>query len=153
MEDPRSSKLVAYRTSVRWEHNRSGELSSPLRSRRAPLEIDLGGPGEHWTPGELLVGAVESCTMATVLALARRSGLPLAAVASNAIGTLEADKIGYAFTTITLSLHVTVYSEEDRERVAALIRQAHESCFVCRSLNTVVNIDYTIDVAAVHDAE
>ena len=149
MDAPRSSRSVAYRTSLQWEHTRSGELYSPLHPHRAPLEIDLGGPGEHWTPGELLLGSVEACTMATILALARKSGLPFAAVSSNATGTLESDKVGYAFTTIALSIHATVYAEEDREPAAALIRQAHETCFVTRSLNTDVTLDYTIEVTAV----
>lgn len=152
MNEPRSSQPIAYRTSLRWEHNREGELASSLHPHRPPLHIDLGGPGDHWTPGELLVGAVESCTVATLLALARRSGLMLAACSSNATGTLEADKHGYSFSVIALSIHVTVTTETDRERAAAIIRQAEETCFVCRSLNTNVTVDYTIEVVGSPDA-
>lgn len=146
MNEPLSSRPVLYRTSLKWTHDRSGELASPLMPHRPPLHIDLGGPGEQWTPGELLVGAVESCMVATILALARRNGLGLRAYTSNATGMLEADKHGYSITAVALAIHVTVAHEDDRERAGVILQQAEEMCFVCRSLKTNVTVDYTIEV-------
>jgi len=48
-------------------------------SHRTPIAVataaDSGGPGDGWTPEELLVGALETCMTASFHALARQSGM------------------------------------------------------------------------------
>jgi peroxiredoxin-like protein len=139
-------RTYTYRTWLSWSGQR-GELDA---AARAPLPVALptefGGPGDQWSPEELLVGATETCMMATFTALARRRGLELASCRSSATGTLGRTDAGFAFTSITISLQIRVYTEEARARAAALVEDAHRACFVAGSLRCPVSVDHTVEL-------
>ena len=135
-----------YHTWLTWV-DRGGTLTA---RDGAPVPVavprDFGGPGNAWSPEELLVGATESCMMATFVALAKRRGLALARCQSSASGTLGRVATGLAFTGISIVLRISVRSESDRALAAAVAEQAHGACFVAGSLRCPVALDYTIDV-------
>ena len=135
-----------YHTWLTWL-DRGGTLTA-REGPPVPVAVprDFGGPGDAWSPEELLVGATETCMMATFAALAKRRGLAVARCQSSASGTLGRAPSGLAFTGISIVLRISVRAESDRALAAAVAEQAHGACFVAGSLRCPVALDYTIDV-------
>jgi len=135
-----------YHTWLSWS-DRRGTLTA---RDGAPILVtvprDFGGPGDAWSPEELLVATTETCMMATFATLAKRRGLALAHCQSSASGTLGRSTTGLAFTGISIVLRISVRSESDRALAATVAEQAHCACFVAGSLRCPVALDYTIDV-------
>ena len=150
---PPADRTHSYHTWLNWSDGR-GALAArgrPLLPVAVPREF--GGPGDEWSPEELLVGATEACMMATFTALAKRRGLLLAGCHSSATGTLGRSPAGFAFTGVSIALRIAVRSEGDRAVAAAVAEQAHSACFIGSTLRCPVALDYTIEVAeAVGDA-
>lgn len=150
MHEPQPKSSFIYRTSLVWRRGRIGDLVAAAHPDNAIIRVDLGGPGQEWTPGELFVGSIEGCVVATLLALSHRHGLMLASWSSSAAGTIEGDTRGFAFTSIAVSVRLTLYREEDRALASQLLARAHESCFLMRSLNVPITLDYSIELTTEH---
>jgi organic hydroperoxide reductase OsmC/OhrA len=104
-----------------------------------------GHPG-FWTPEDLLVAAVNSCTMMTFLSAAAREKIALASYEADAQGTLETAEGTFRFTRVVLRPRIVVAREEDRERAASAFRKAEAGCLVTSSLTTVVEGEPRIEV-------
>lgn len=66
----------SYEVNLHWDSERKGTLSSPV----LPTKIEVATPPDFpkgmkdiWSPEHLFVGAVNSCLMATFLAVAENS--------------------------------------------------------------------------------
>lgn len=148
MHEAHPKSVFYYRTSLVWERGRIGDLISAAHPEHTTIRVDLGGPGKEWTPGELFVGSIEGCMVATLLSLAHREGVSIAAWSSSAVGTIEGDAQGFAFSSIAVSVRLTLYREEDRALASRLLVRAHETCFLMRSLTVPVTLDYSIEMSA-----
>lgn len=148
MHEAHPKSAFTYRTSLIWERGRIGDLISATHPENTTIRLDLGGPGKEWTPGELFVGSIEGCMVATLLSLAHKHGLAISGWSSSASGTIEGGVHGFAFTSIAVAVRLTLYREEDRTLAAQLLVQAHESCFLMRSLSVPVTLDYSIEMTA-----
>lgn len=130
---PRSK--MTFETSCRWTGGRSGliqagdKVALPVSS---PTEYS--GDDTKWSPEELLVGAVESCTMATFLALAERTGLPVAWYSSISEGFLERVDGKYRMTRVIVRPMVALRPGESADLALQLLRKAHDQCFIGNSL-------------------
>jgi peroxiredoxin-like protein len=130
-----------YRTSIAWVGGRAGELRASGKSAfRVSSPPEFQGEAGTWSPEDLLVAAVNACTMTTFLALAKRSSLPVVAYESNATGLLESTDEGYRFTKVTVSPTITVESVNDVEWAEDLIEEAHRKCLVGNSLRARVDV-------------
>jgi peroxiredoxin-like protein len=113
----------------------------------------LGEPG-RWTPEHFLVAAVASCFVSTFSGIAEKSRLGFASFHLDAEGVLGNEDGTWRFTEIELRPIVTIFKEEDRERVIRLLEKAEKSCLIARSLqcNVVlfpaVKIDEELSVLA-----
>jgi organic hydroperoxide reductase OsmC/OhrA len=123
------------------EQNAEGMLESvdvPAVIVGPPPQFD-GRPGHH-SPEDLLLAAVASCHMTTLVALARRKGLPLKTYAVTASGTLEKTRDGLRFTSIRL--HVEASTDPGREAdLEQLIDLAENHCIVSNALRLDVELD------------
>jgi organic hydroperoxide reductase OsmC/OhrA len=99
-----------------------------------------------WTPEDLFVAAVETCTMVTFLAFAQRLNLPFVSYASSAEGTLEFVQGGYQFTKIVLRPTIAVTSAEAVDQVKHALEDAHQKCLVANSIKAAVILQPTITV-------
>lgn len=146
---PARAKSWTYDTSLSWSQELEGELAStglPGMAFGAPPEF--GGKAGRWGPETLLLGAVESCTLLTFLALARRNGVQCSAYRSSAVGTLAADAEGLIrFTEVKIRPVVQVKSQADAETVRAIFQDVPRRCFIGASLKTEPHIELTVEVA------
>jgi len=147
---PPRAKSWTYETNLNWTQELEGALASdglPGLGFGAPPEF--GGKPGLWGPETLLLGATESCTLLTFLALSRRKGVQFSAYRSSTVGTLAADSEGdIRFTEIIIRPVVQVKSEADADAVRALFQDVPKRCFISCSLKTEPRIDLTVEVAS-----
>lgn len=114
-----------------------------LAPPRAPIAIgappQFGGSQDVWSPEELLVGAVLECLWTTFEAYARHGGLEVRAWQGTGTGVLDKGRGGPAFTSITLTVDMTV-AAADQERARQILARAEEHCLVSRALSVPVSV-------------
>jgi peroxiredoxin-like protein len=140
-------RIYTYSTDVVKIAERAGVLSSKGKEEfriASPPEFK-GEPGV-WTPEDLFVASVDTCTMLTFLALANRNSLVVHEYRSQATGVLEPLNGKFQFSKVTLRPNVTVDQAEEVEKAKRLLKEAHASCFVANSITTEVIIEPTIEV-------
>jgi organic hydroperoxide reductase OsmC/OhrA len=145
---PTKTKRWTYDTSLSWSQELEGELASPGLSGLAfGAPPEFGGKPGRWGPETLLLGAVESCTLLTFLALARRKGVVCTAYRSSAVGTLAADEEGLIrFTEVVIRPVVRVKQPADEETVRTLFQDVPKRCFIGASLKAEPRIEPVVEV-------
>ncbi len=145
---PTRTKSWTYDTSLSWSQELEGELAStglPGMAFGAPPEF--GGKAGRWGPETLLLGAVESCTLLTFLAMARRKSVQCSAYRSSAVGTVAADAEGLIrFTEVIIRPVVRLKSPADEEAVRAIFQEVPRRCFIGASLKAEPRIELTVEV-------
>ncbi len=110
-----------------------------------PREFD--GPGDRWSPEDLLVAAVADCFILTFRSIAKMSKLSWEAIECRAEGALDrVDKV-MQFTEIHLFAKLTVNAEADAEKAKQLMQKAEAVCLITNSLKTKVHLEAEVVVA------
>lgn len=104
-----------------------------------PLEFD--GPGDAWSPEQLLLAAVQACFLLTFRAVAQASRLEFASIAVEAEGVV--DRVGgrTRFTEIVLRPRVALPAGTDWVRVQRALEKAERACLVSASLDTPIRLE------------
>ncbi len=139
------SKTYTYKTSLRWEGEKRGTISTPGKtdiSVATPPEFK--GPEGIWSPEDLFVASVNICLMTTFLAFIDRAGLVPLEYHSDAEGTLELGSTGFSFTKIILRPTIVVKTEEDRSKAQELIEKAEKNCLISNSIKAQVHLEVNI---------
>ena len=114
---------------------------------RPPIVVgappQFGGTDQVWGPEELLVGAALECLWTTFEAYASHDKLELEGWQSTGVGILEKGPTGPVFTSITLSVEMTV-AAADVERAQRLLASAEKHCIVSNALRVAVTVEATI---------
>jgi peroxiredoxin-like protein len=132
-------KVFHYQVKSRWSGQRRGHLSAagkPELEVASPPEFK-GHPG-IWTPEDLLVAAVNACTMTTFLAFAARKEIEPVSYECDATGTLEMVEGKFQFSQVVLHPRIVVARDEDVSRVLAAFHDAEAACLVANSMRTKV---------------
>lgn len=139
-------KTFTYQTSCRWTNGRSGLMSSPDKADLAVSSPpEFKGDPSKWSPEELLVAAVESCTMATFLAYAERWELPIEGYFSSAEGLMEWIGDTYRFSRITVSPTIVIGAGASTEEAFEVLKAAKPHCFISNSLSAEVWFEPTVE--------
>ncbi len=118
----------------------SGELEKLQIA--APKEFD--GPGDKWSPEELLIASVADCLILTFRAIANASGLEWKNLTCEAKGTLDRiDKIT-KFTEIHVKASLQINSPSDEEKALRLLEKAEKNCLITNSLAADIHLDATV---------
>lgn len=138
-----------HRYEVRVEGGTGGAIVSaaprPEFRGGAPEEFD--GRNDWWSPEHLLLSAVALCLKTTFEAFAKRKGVAALAYGSRAEGTLDKTPQGLAFTSIVVSVELTV-DAADVTRAEETLRSAKDHCIVSNALKTPVQLLVTVKSAA-----
>jgi len=155
------SKHHSYRVSVSWTGNRGEGTSgyraydrshevtagprdqapdSRARGRPRPIEASsdpaFRGDAGRWNPEQLLTAALAQCHMLWYLHLCAVAGVVVTAYWDDAVATMTEDADGGGcFTEVVLRPRVTVSSPDMIEKANGIHRDAHEKCFIARSVN------------------
>jgi peroxiredoxin-like protein len=103
-----------------------------------PPEFD--GPGDAWSPEQLLVAAVESCFLFTLRAVAAASKIEFIALELSGEGKLAYTAGVTRFTEIVLKPVVTLQPGADRTKAERALKKSAKVCFVSASLSIPVRV-------------
>ena len=127
-------------------YSRNHELSAPGKPVLAgSSDPAFRGDPSRYNPEEMLVGALSSCHMLWYLHLCAVNQVVVEEYRDDACGLMQehADGAG-EFTEVTLRPQVVVGAGSDVAVAARLHEQAHEMCYVARSVNFPVKHEAVI---------
>jgi len=144
-----------YRVRVAWTGNRgTGTSSFRDYSRdheiaaegKAPIagssDPSFRGDPARWNPEELLVAALSACHKLWYLGLCAQAGVVVTAYEDDAEGVMAEEPGGAGqFLSVTLHPRVTLAPGADIGLAKALHHEAHEKCFIARSVNFPVGCE------------
>ena len=104
-----------------------------------PLEFD--GPGDAWSPEQLLLAAVQSCFLMTFRAVAAASGIDFTSLRVEAEGTVDRVNGRTRFTEIVLRPRVVAPAGMDAVRLRRALEKAEHVCLVSASLSTPIRLE------------
>ena len=107
----------------------------------------FGGPGDQWSPEDLLVAAVADCFVLSFRAIARASKLEWTSIRCEVTGTLDKVERSIEFTAFTVHAHLTIPAGTDEGRAQRLLEKAEASCLVTNSLKAEPHLETTIETA------
>ncbi len=143
--------MYVFETKVAWQRGKEYSLTSkdcPPISAATPPEF--GGPEGRWSPESLLVAAVQSCSLSTLLYFVERFKIDLVASESVAKGTIEKTEKGERFTGIEVDMTVTVADSATAAKVEALRLQekVEKYCLVSAALAVPVSVRLLVIASA-----
>ena len=137
-----------YTTTVTWENDRIGNLSSPTLPDikvATPPEFPKGAPN-IWSPEHLFVASVNICLMTTFLAIAENSKFEFNSFKSEATGKLEKVDGKFIISEIELKPTITIQDEGKREKAIRLIEKSEAACLISNSAKSKIILNPTINI-------
>jgi organic hydroperoxide reductase OsmC/OhrA len=132
-----ASAVASVEGEVRLE---SGDLP-PLITAPPP---EFGGPGGHWSPETLCVGAVADCFVLTFRALARVAKLPWSTLRCEVEGTLDRVERATQFTAFVVRATLQVPAGTDETRARAMLERAEQTCLISQSLKAHARVEAVV---------
>ncbi len=99
-----------------------------------PKEFD--GPGNQWSPEQLLTAAVTDCFVLSFRAIAAASKYPWVSLEATTRGTLDRVDGRMRFTRFDTHAKLHVHTGADVERAKKLMEKAEANCLVANSLSS-----------------
>jgi organic hydroperoxide reductase OsmC/OhrA len=125
-----------YSRGHRWLFDGGIEVPASASPHVVPLPMSIDAAVD---PEEAFVASLSSCHMLFFLSIAAKRGLVVESYRDEAVGVLGKDAAGkMAMTLVTLRPEVR-FSGDPRPQaseVAVLHHEAHEACFIARSVKT-----------------
>ena len=115
--------------------------SSGVPDLATAAPTDFGGPGDAWSPEQLLVAAVEACFLLTFRALAQASRIEFTSLAVDGEGIVDRADGGMRFTEIILRPRIALPAGADLTRVRRALEKAEKTCLVSASLSTPIRLE------------
>lgn len=117
----------------------------PTLASAPPTEF--GGPGDQWSPEDLLVATVADCFVLSFRAIAAASKVNWSELTCDAVGTLDRVERDVRFTEFTITAKLTIAADQDEARAQRSLEKAEKMCFITNSLNAKVHLDATVETA------
>jgi peroxiredoxin-like protein len=115
--------------------------SSGVPDLRTAPPLDFGGPGDAWSPEQLLLAAVEACFLLTFRSVAQASRLEFVSLSVEAEGVVDRVEGVTRFTEIVLRPRVALPAGTDWVRVQRALEKAERVCLVSASLDTPIRLE------------
>lgn len=105
---------------------------------------EFGGPGNLWSPEDLLVGAVADCFVLSFRAIAAASKFEWTSLKCNVDGTLDKVERAVQFTEIKVNAELVIPEGADADRAQKLLEKAEQTCFITNSLKADPHLEAKI---------
>jgi peroxiredoxin-like protein len=109
-----------------------------------PAEFD--GPGDLWSPEDLLVAAVADCFILSFRAISKMSKLPWESLECRVEGTLDRVDRLTQFTEFKMFAKLTIGDEQDKDKAERLLQKAEDTCLISNSLKAVPHLETEVVV-------
>ena len=120
--------------------------SSELPRIQSAPPAEFGGPGDQWSPEDLLVAAVADCFVLSFRAIAAASKFEWSDLTCSVTGTLDKVERAMQFTEFTVQAKLSVSADADQNRAKRLLEKSEQACFITNSLNTTPHLEIEIVV-------
>ena len=143
--------MATSRTELKWQKDRQAAVTArdnpPLQVAPPP---EFGGPERTWNPEELFVASIQSCLMITLLHLAERFGLSLAAYTSTAESTMEKTPDGMRITGAEVHIEIAWADDESLAKAESLGLKAklEKYCPISNALSCPLSVQIEMQKAA-----
>lgn len=118
-----------------------------LPSLEVAPPLNFGGPGDKWSPEDLLMAAVADCLILSFRAVARASQLEWLNLECEASGTLDRIERKTRFTHIATRAKLTIPASMDSEKALKLLHKAEATCLISNSLSCACELECEIVIA------
>ena len=108
----------------------------------------LNGPGDAWSPEELLLAAVESCFLFTLRAVARLAKLEFVNLQLDTEGVVDRQDRVTRFTEIAVRATLTVPPGTARAAALEVLEKTKGVCLVSASISTPIRLEVDIQGVA-----
>ncbi len=138
-----------YTTTVNWEKDRIGNLSSPTLPDikvATPPEFPKGSPN-IWSPEHMFVASANICLMTTFLAIAENSKFDFKSFSSEATGKLEKVDGKFMISEIEFKPVVTIDDESKKDKAIRLIEKSEMACLISNSMKSKMILTPTVEIA------
>ena len=115
--------------------------ASGLPDLRTAPPVGFDGPGDAWSPEQLLLGAVSACFVLTFRAIARASRVEVTSIAVDAEGMVDRADGRARFTEIVLRPRLALPAGVELASVRRVLDKAHRACLVSASLATPIRVE------------
>jgi organic hydroperoxide reductase OsmC/OhrA len=137
--------------------NAEGTAAGPIATGAPALDrlqidapFEFGGPGDRWSPENLLVAAVADCFVLTFRAVAQAAHLPWTRVECDLSGTVDRADRAPQFTHFALRARLEVPEGADPALALRALEKAHRGCLVANSLKAAIDLEP--EVYSTHEA-
>jgi len=107
----------------------------------------FGGPGDVWSPEDMLVGSVANCLILSFRAIARAAKLDWLTLECEAEGTLDKVEKLTQFVGFNIKARLTIPNEADRNKAGVLLEKAEKYCLITNSLKAEPHLEAEVVVA------
>lgn len=107
----------------------------------------FGGPGDQWSPEDLLVAAVADCFVLSFRAIARASKFSWQSLDCRVEGVLDRPDKVTCFTGFTVNAELTLPGDGNEARALRLLDKAEHNCLVTNSLSAAVTLTARVVIA------
>lgn len=138
-------KTFTYQTKLSKVATRACILTSEAKQEcRVASPPEFKGEEGVWTPEDLLVAAVNTCTFTTFAAFAESKNIPVISYQSEAEGILEFVEGSYQFTRVFVRPQIVVESSDQIAEAQKIIGDAHKKCLITNSIKGKVILETEI---------
>ena len=107
----------------------------------------FGGPGDVWSPEDMLVGAVANCFILSFRSIARKAKLEWLTLECEAEGILDKLDGFNQFTDFTVKATLTIPDEQYRKKANVILEKAEKYCLVTKSLKADAHLEAEVRIA------
>lgn len=107
---------------------------------------EFGGPGDKWSPEDLLTAAVADCFLLSFRAIAAASKFEWTDLQCSVTGKLDKVDRAIKFTDFNIVATLTIPAGADESRAQKLLEKSEGACFITNSLNCTAHLETHIRV-------
>lgn len=144
------SNVHYYQVDVNWKEGRIGELTSPdLNDTIAcatPPEFNKGVPGV-WSPEHLYAASINSCFMATFLAIAENMKLEFSDFSCRTTCKLEYKDGVFCISEAIIEPNIDLTNtEKDCDKGVRVLEKAKKACLITNSMKTETILKHNLAI-------
>jgi organic hydroperoxide reductase OsmC/OhrA len=132
-----------YEVDLKWKRGRIGELSSPSLENTitcaTPPEFPKGIAG-IWSPEHLFLSSLNSCFMATFLAIADNYEIAFERFDCKTRGKLSKVDGVLMISEVLIEPVVVIHNESDEEKILKALHKADRVCLISNSVKSKLTL-------------
>lgn len=124
-----------YQVTVTGEPEDNLTLSAEnLPAIKVAPPAQFGGPGDQWSPEELMMAAVANCFVLSFRAISKASKVNWLSIRCESEGKLEKVDRKILFTQVVTRVNLSIPKGQDVAAAERSLKKAEETCFITNSM-------------------